>query len=146
MAAITITPASVLPSETAPVTATFNPFAVVAGETLAAGDWVYKKTADLKYWKADNSTAEKSAVAGMCACGAAAGQRFVLIQRDTNLPIGNVLVQGRIYAISSTAGKMIEISEVASTSDIFLTPLAQGVTNGNVTFNCISPVTGIQND
>jgi hypothetical protein len=145
MAVITITPASVLPPTTS-TTAVFNSFPVIAGETLVAGDWVYKKTSDSKYWKADNSTAEKSTVAGMCACGAAAGQRFVLIQRDSALPIGDVVTQGRVYSISSTPGKMVNIEDVIGTGDIYLVPLAQAVVATQLSFNCTTPTAGIVND
>lgn len=145
MATITLIAASILPPASS-TTVVFNSFPVIAGETLAAGDWVYKKTSDGLYWKADNSTSEKSTVAGMVANGALAGQRFNLIQKDTDLPVGAGPAQGRLYAISSTPGKMCDISDVATTADIFLAALSQGTDGGALRFNCTTPIAGIQND
>jgi len=148
MATITLTAASILPNETSPTTAVFNSFPVIAGETLTAGMFVYKKASDGRYWLADNSTAEKSTVAGIVANGAVAGQRFNLIQRDTELPVGTGPVPGRLYGLSSTPGKMCDIADVATTGSIYLLVLTQANSSveNTLRFNFSTPVAGILND
>jgi len=141
MATITFTAASVLPLTTS-TTVVFSSNSTVAGESLTAGDFVYKKASDLRYWKADNTTSEKSTVAGIVANSALAGQRFNLITKDTALPVGSVLGYGNFYGLSATAGKMCDIADIGTTPNIYKKYIGQGATASTLTFDFTTPLSG----
>lgn len=142
MATITFTASAILPNETTPTTASFSSFVTIAGETLTAGMFVYKKASDGLYWLADNSTAAKSTVVGMVANGASAGQRFNLIIRDTALPCGAVLGVGNFYGLSSTPGKMCDIADVDDVPNIYKKFMGQSQTTSLLAFDFSTPAAG----
>lgn len=109
MAAITPTPASCFKSAAGLIEN------VTLGATLTAGTFVYKDAADSNKVKAaDNTTTAKSTVAGILLNGGAAGQPGTICTSDSAFVMDAVLTLGAVYVISSTAGKIIENSEVAA--------------------------------
>lgn len=144
MANLTITPADVLPSTSAIFVS--GP-SYVAGEDIDAGEFIYRKTSDGLYYLADNSTAEKSTVIGVAAANSAQGQRLIIIIQDDTCDVNGAATQGRVYALSDTPGKIREVSEIATTADIFLIPVAQGGASGtSISFRFNAPRAGVQND
>jgi hypothetical protein len=60
----------------------------IAGETITAGQTVYKKASDGLYYKADGNDTTKVPVAGIAVCGVANGQPFFFIYEDPALAVG----------------------------------------------------------
>ncbi len=80
----------------------------VAGEALDAGDMVYLKGGDDKWWKADADAIAQAAVGsgsgGMCLNTAEAADAPVEVQTSGNMDPGGTVVVGTTYYISVTAG------------------------------------------
>jgi hypothetical protein len=84
-----------------------------AGVTIFAGD-VVSKNAEGTFVLADaNSTAALANARGIALNEAAPGQPFDFCYEDTELSLGTAtLVVGKVYAVSSTPGKMIANAEL----------------------------------
>jgi hypothetical protein len=76
-----------------------------AGEALTAGQMVYKKAADGRWYKGDcnSATAEVRVAKGVALNGAAAGQPAV-VQTAGQVTIGATLTAGTVYYLSGTPG------------------------------------------
>jgi hypothetical protein len=96
---LTVTAASVAPGSDAVTVAG------TAGEALTAGQAVYRKSADRKWYKADcnSATAEVRVASGIAATGSAAGQP-VVVQTGGSITIGATVTNGTVYFLSGTAG------------------------------------------
>jgi hypothetical protein len=96
---LSVTAASVLPGANA-VLATGT-----AGEAITAGQALYKKAADLKWYKADcnAATGEARVARGFALTGSAAGQS-VVVQTSGQITIGATLTAGTVYYLSGAAG------------------------------------------
>lgn len=98
MAAITVTPASVVASATATVDRTR-----VAGEALTAGQAVYLKDSDNKYYKADaNAASPANRLDGVALNACGTGQPVAVCTQGL-LTIGATVVVGTIYVLGATA-------------------------------------------
>jgi hypothetical protein len=96
---LSVTAASVVPGSGA-VLATGT-----AGEALTAGQAVYQKAADSKWYKADcNSATAEVRVASAIALGGAAAGQPVVVQKSGQITIGATVVAGTAYFLSGTAG------------------------------------------
>ncbi len=118
MAAYTITAAEVLPRTNTQTKL------VIAGEAVTAGQSVYEKPADGRYWlcQADGN-ADECKFKGIALGAAAAGQPFVLaydgeVQLDsttlTNAAVGDLVVLG------PTAGALHPSGDLSSTNRVTL--------------------------
>lgn len=86
-----------------------------AGETLAAGEWVYKKQSDGKLYKADNTTIEKATIFGVVITGGATDATVYAQRSGTWITTG--LTAGSTYYLSGTPGALTATSPSrASTS------------------------------
>jgi hypothetical protein len=103
---LSVTAASVLPATDAVLQTG------VAGEAVTAGQLVYKKAADGKWYKADcnSATAEVRVASGVVTNGAAAGQP-VVVQRSGSITIGATLTAGTVYYLSGTAGGIRPVAD-----------------------------------
>lgn len=114
MADVVITAANVLKG-TGAVTVNTN----VAGESVTAGDVVYLKNADSKWWKAqcDGTTEESggdpAGGIGVCLNSAGAGQP-VVVQTGGLITIGGTVVAGTEYVLSAAAGKIAPHADLVS--------------------------------
>ena len=108
MAVITITEAQVVPAAS-------NRTTMVSASALAVGDIVYESSSGVAT-KADNSTAVKAAVKGMCISSCAASGQAVVVQTggSPTLGAGAAPVQGTVYALSATAGKLYPVADLVS--------------------------------
>lgn len=112
MADLTITATSVVPGSGA-VTQSGT-----AGETITAGQALYLKAADSKYWKAQcDGTTEESTVAGIAVNGASPNQP-VIFQTDGTLNIGATTAKTTAYMLSATAGGICPQADLVSTNKI----------------------------
>lgn len=138
MADITITATSVVKS-TGAIVRTDKP----AGETITAGQVVYLKSSDSKWWKAQcDGTAEESGVGvamGIALNGAGAGQP-VAVQTSGDITIGATIVAGTTYVVSATGGGIAPQADLTSTNRV--TFVGYGKTTGILTLNIIA--TGVQ--
>lgn len=82
-----------------------NLFTGTAGETLVAGNWIYRNTSDGKLYKADYSTVEKATVIGFIYAGGAA-DATVYYQGNGSKFITTGLTAGSEYYLSTTAGQI----------------------------------------
>lgn len=111
MADLTITAANVVQSTNAKVKTDS-----VAGESVTAGQAVYKKTSDNRWWKAQNDgTQEEAAVSGITLHAASAGQPL-FVQTEGVITIGATVAVGTIYAVSATAGGICPVADLGSSA------------------------------
>lgn len=113
----------------------------VAGESITAGQCVYLKASDDRWWLADSDTgtAAEANVIGIALHAAAAGQPLA-IQTGGLLTIGATVAAGVFYYVSNSAGGICPIADIGSndyvsiicygytTSVVMVYPLATGVT------------------
>lgn len=119
MADISITAANVVAGSGA------NVVQGVAGATLAAGEIVYKDSADSNSYKlADNdgAAATKEPI-GMALNGAADGQP-VRVLIGGAVTVGAVLTAGVAYYLSGTPGKICPVADVTTGDDPILVGIA----------------------
>lgn len=123
MADLTITAASVLPGSNAAVVQG------TAGEAITAGNVVYQSSTTKKWMLADNdsATAEAKAPQGIALNGAALNQP-VSVQKSGDITIGATLTPGTAYYLSSTAGGICPVADVASGDNVVLLGIAKSTT------------------
>ncbi len=108
MAAISQTPASVLPVVTSGITNTETSGTAAAGVTIVAGNMVYVVDASAgTYGLADSNVTGAKVPAGMAKGGAAPGQQFFIHTGGTINQGGTMTVGAAIY-LSVTAGGITE--------------------------------------
>lgn len=109
MSDLSITAANVLPGTDAAMKHGW------AGETITAGQTVYKKASDGKYYKADNNagTSEARTPKGVALNGASAGQP-ITIQESGDITIGATLTAGTAYFQSGTAGGICAAADLTT--------------------------------
>lgn len=125
MADITVTAASVVKASGTAISGTL-------GETVTAGQTVYLKSADSRYWKALTTSAETSGSGGLGIAlnGGAAGQP-VSIQTSGVITIGATVAVGTIYVLSDTAGGICPAADNGSAD--YVTILGIASTTGAIT-------------
>lgn len=106
MADITITAANVLRTSADTTTG-------IAGETITAGQAVYLKSSDTRYWKAQcDGTAAEAAAVGIALHAALAGQPLTIATGGT-MNIGATTAKV-FYYLSATAGGIAPIADLTS--------------------------------
>jgi hypothetical protein len=118
MADLTVTATSVLPSASA------NAEYGTLGEAATAGQPVYKKAADSKFYKAQCDAATDDDVYGILLSGGAAGQPCA-VQRTGDITIGATVGIGTIYVLSAAAGGICPSADLVSTN--YVTIIGVGV-------------------
>ena len=128
MADISITPANV-------VSVSGNTEAGTAGETLTAGQTVYKKSSDSKFYKADCDATAVGAqtgiddVYGIALNGASASQP-VTVQKTGVITIGGTVTIGSVQYQSNVAGGITETwADIASTDYVTIIGVATSAAN-----------------
>lgn len=119
MATITITAANVI------ATSTGTRSIVQLGEAATAGTFLYLKSSDNKWYKADCTTAEKAGSASpnrikMALSDGAANQYVAVADSGSSVDVGSVVSKGRYYVLSATAGKMANEGDLVSTNLVTL--------------------------
>lgn len=110
MADLTITAASVLAGSGAKIERDG-----LAGATITAGQVVYKDAADNRFKLADNdsATAAVRSPYGIALNGAASGQPLAVLVSGP-ITIGATTVVGTVYCLSSTAGAICPVDDIAA--------------------------------
>lgn len=100
-----------------------------AGETIAAGQVVYKASATGKWQLADNNSAtiEARTAHGIALDSAAAGQP-VTVQKAGDITLGGGLVAGTAYYLSATPGALCPVADVVTGSAVCQIGLAKSAT------------------
>lgn len=85
------------------------------GETVTAGQPVYKSSTDSLWYKADNNSATAAArtPGGIALNGGAAGQP-VRVHKSGDLNVGSILTPGVAYYLSDTAGGICPVADLAT--------------------------------
>jgi len=98
----------------------------IAGETITAGQTVYRSSTTSKYMKADSNsgTAEAKTARGIALNGAADGQPL-MIQKAGEITIGATLTAGAAYYLSETAGGIQPAADLGSGENVCLLGLAK---------------------
>lgn len=100
-----------------------------AGETITAGQVVYKDAADGEYKLADcNLTLGLATAVGISLCGAGDGQPLV-IQTSGDINVGGTLTAGEIYVVSASAGGIGIDSELTTGDYITVLGVADSTSN-----------------
>ena len=108
MSDLSITAGSVVKSTNANVTYG------TAGETITAGQSLYLKESDGRYWKAQSDgTSAEAAFAGIALNGASAGQ-VLAVQTSGVITIGATVTVGIIYCVAATAGGICPSADLTS--------------------------------
>lgn len=123
MAALTVTAGSVLAGSGA---VTQN---VTAGETITAGQAVYKDASTGYYKKASTASAAAAAIAGISLNGGAVGQPIQILTAG-NINPGATVTVGEIYCASDTAGGIGP--EGDNTTGDYVTVIGLGTTASNI--------------
>ncbi len=90
------------------------------GETLVAGDLVYLKSSDSRYWKTDSDAADTAVAAGVVLIGGSAADIGTIVTHGA-VTFGAVLTAGVVYVLSSNAAKMCAITDGNHASGDFIT-------------------------
>lgn len=115
---VSITPANVQSSSSSMRSS------IQLGEAVNAGDLLYLKSADGKWWKADCLTAEKAGNGTpsnikMALSNGAANQWVLGADPGGDITLGTVLTKGQIYVLSATGGLFATQPDLVATN--FLT-------------------------
>lgn len=123
MADITITAASVVAGSDA------STEQGTAGETITAGQQLYKSSTTYKWMKADSNsaTAEARQATGTALNGAALNQP-VVVQRSGEVTIGATLTPGTAYFLSDTPGGICPVADIGSGEYVCQVGLAKSAT------------------
>lgn len=110
-----------------------------AGESVTAGQPVYKKSSDQKWWKSQSDgTAAEAEVQGIASHAAAADQPLA-VQTGGQMVMGATLTAGQTYYVSNTAGGICPYADLGtgdyvspvgyavSTTTLLVQPIATGV-------------------
>src|SRR4051812_13410362 len=86
-----------------------------AGETITAGQPVYRDTSTGKYFKADNNGAAEMIrkARGIALNGAALNQPLAII-KSGDLTLGATLTPGTVYYLSDTPGGICPLADVGT--------------------------------
>jgi hypothetical protein len=110
MADLSLTPASVIAGADAGVEQG------IAGETITAGQAIYKKAADTRFWKAVSTALATGDFYGIALHGASAGQPLV-VQKTGTITIGGTVAVSGVYVVSAAAaGGIAPVADLASTN------------------------------
>lgn len=127
MADLTVTPASVVAVSGGASAEGF------AGEIIAAGQAVYLKASDNKYWLAQNDgTAAEAASRGIALNGAAPDQP-IRVANSGQVNPGATVAVGQIYCVSATPGGICPYADVSAGR--YVTVLGVGATAALITMN-----------
>ena len=123
MANLSITAASVIAGDNAILESG------IAGETITAGQLVYKDETSKKFLLADSNsaTAAVRTPRGVALNGASNGQPLV-IQRAGDITYGATLTAGTAYYLSDTPGATCPLADVGSGEYVALIGLAKSTT------------------
>ena len=113
-----------------------------AGESINAFDLVYLKTSDGKYWKAVNTTAAESIVAGVAATNASADDQIVVVPPGGSIESSSALwTKGYTYILGDTGneGKMMDAADITAGQYVTVVGTAESTT----VFQFIVTATGL---
>lgn len=101
-----------------------------AGETLTAGQTVYRKESDGRAWKADSDTGNPATAdcIGICLNAATAGQPVNVATPGSIVDIGATMTLGDIIILSDTAGGLAPIADVDNTDYLCIIGVCTDVT------------------
>ncbi|MCV0384891.1 MAG: hypothetical protein K5821_00435 [Nitrobacter sp.] len=97
-----------------------------AGETITAGQAVYRSSTTNKWMLADSddATAEAKKATGIALNGAALNQPLTVL-KSGDITIGATLTAGTAYYLSNTPGGICPVADVGSGEDVCLIGLAK---------------------
>lgn len=131
---LTVTAASVVAGSGAIIERAYN-----FGETITAGQAVYLKSSDSKWWKMQHDgTAEESGsgVAKGIALNGGAANQPAAVQTAGQLTIGATVAAGVEYYASATAGGLAVVGDLGSAD--YVTVMCYGITTAIVVVNPVA--------
>jgi hypothetical protein len=94
------------------------------GETATAGETVYLKSSDQKFWLGDNGAADTADVEGIVLVGNATDE-WGIVQTSGDIDVGATLTVGTVYVQSATAGGIAPEADIASTEYVTILGVAK---------------------
>ncbi len=133
---LSVTASAVVPSALA-VTRTG-----IAGATIAAGQLIYKDTADNRIKLADcnGASALIRTPIGLAIVSASSGQPIVYVIEDPALTLNAVAAKGVAYVLSATPGGIAPIADLATGWYPAVIGLGGSTTTAAISFKLICPV------
>lgn len=137
MAAITITPANVVPA----ATATIRYYKALAAITPGQAVYFDALNNGVNLADADNTTATAAAIGIAVGQAAAAGQ-IIGVCIEGEVAMGSILTAGRIYVLGTAAGAIHPVADLitswrstiigygVSATNLYVKPIASGVVHG----------------
>lgn len=120
---LSITPAGVVPASG------YSYVDGIAGETITAGQTLYLKSSDLRYWKADSDASSATAtLIGIALNGASAGQP-VRVQTGGGIDPEATVTVGEIYVLSDTAGGIMPEGDLEQGDYVSIIGIGTSATN-----------------
>ena len=115
-----------------------------SGETLTAGETVYLKSADSKWWKAEAVTSAEvagSGAFGICLNSTEGAGQPVSVIKGGDVTLGAVLTATEVYVLSTVAGKICPLADLVSAE--YLTILGYAASTSNLRMTSVAKATGI---
>ena len=102
---------------------------IVAGETLATGQFYYLSSADNKAYACNNATQADAYVSGVVVTGGALDEYIVVTTGGDPVDLGVTVVAGELYVVSAVDGQVMPYADLAATQ--WMTWACYGDANGN---------------
>lgn len=105
----------------------------IFGETITAGQVVYRSTTDRRWYKADADTATTAPAVGIAINGGAAGQPGSIVTAG-NLTTNSTGTAGAVVVVSTTAGGLAPVADLGSGDYVTVVGVFTSATNLLVSF------------
>jgi hypothetical protein len=105
----------------------------VAGETITAGDFLYLKAGDGKYWKAVNTTEAEADIVGVALTNASADGNVAYLNIVSGITYLDhstaVWTQGKTYTVGDTAGTVMDAGDISTSDYVTVAGVAASTTS-----------------
>lgn len=105
----------------------------VAGEAITAGDFLYLKSADGKYWKAVNTSEAEADIVGVALTNASTDGNVAylnIVDQVTYLDHSTaVFTQGKTYVVGDTAGTIMDAGDISTSDYVTVAGVAASTTS-----------------
>ena len=108
---------------------------VQVGEAITAGQPLYRKSSDSKYYKANAVTGSSEAEAIGIALTGASADGYVMMVQSGGMIIGATLTAAEVYIVSDTAGNIRPIGDLGSSEFLTILGYASSTTVLEVDIN-----------
>ena len=105
----------------------------VAGESITAGDFLYLKAGDGKYWRSVNTSEAEADIVGVALTNASADGNVAflnIVDGVTYLDHSTaVWTQGKTYVVGDTAGSLMDAADIGASDYVTVAGVAASTTS-----------------